>query len=302
MIPVNFDYAQPSSIEEAQALIAAADPSHEVAILAGGQSLLTALKHRRMEPGLVVDISNISKLNAPVREARNQLCVSAMMRQSDFIEDRAAAEHTPIFLEVAAAAADPMLRRRGTVVGAFCEADPFGDWVPAGLVHNTKLDVLPFRRAGGVFSRSNRPGKLKLEKRDLAECAMLPKSERFKLGEIVTAAYLEKAPNGARHVYRKAKHAAIGWSIASVAILAVVKDSDAVSEIRVAASGALSAPSRLTDLEKKLVGVRLSETDKIQQYIQEQLEKNDFVGDQYASKQYRAKRLAVEIRRALATL
>ena len=186
-----------------------------------------------------------------------------------------------------AAAADPMVRRRGTLVGAFCECDPFGDWVPAGLVHEVELELV---------------GPAGVRRVALEGFAALSPEKRLARGEIACAAEIAAAPPGAQSLYRKAKHNAIGWSIAGVAVLASRKPDGSVEEIRLAAAGALARPQRLRGLEAALSGVDLRDASTIQAEVDRHCGALDFVGDRYASADYRALRLMVEIRRALAEL
>lgn len=152
MIPHSFDYMRPQTLNDALQKIEHLTPQTEVAILAGGQSLLSALKQRRTKPNLIVDLGSISDLSA-TREVPDGLEVGAMVRQVDFAVHHFVHAHAPIFQDVAAAAGDPMIRRNGTLVGAFCEVDPRGDWVAAGLVQDAILEISSL--SGARVSRWN---------------------------------------------------------------------------------------------------------------------------------------------------
>lgn len=287
MIPKSFDYARPTTLAEAHAAIQTG--VGKVALLAGGQSLLTALKQRRDEVGLVVDLAKVQELSSDVTLTENTLRVSAMTRQADFMENDLVLSHIPIFAEVGAASGDPMLRRQGTVVGAFCEVEINGDWVPPALLLNTRLEASKGGNGETVFH-------------DLRDLVLKDKAERFAKGDIAIAAHMGAMPEGAVYAYRKVRHAAVGWSIVNLAVIAEVTDGDQISDIRLAAGAALTRPQRLSDLEESLKGVRLSQSDDIEKYVTTQLEKLSFNGDHYASPAYRAKRLAVLIKRTLAEL
>jgi carbon-monoxide dehydrogenase medium subunit len=287
MIPSNFDYIRPDTLEAAQVAIANAGASRSVKLIAGGQSLLTALKQRQLEPGLLVDLAGVRELQTGVTVGPEGLTVGAMTRQADFVADALTATHAPVFRAVAAAAADPMVRRRGTVVGAFCEADSFGDWVPAALVHDTTLTI-----RSGTATRQV----------PLSELASKPAEGRLATGEIVVSATIPALPEGTRHAYRKVKHAAIGWGIASLAAALSTGADGGIAQIRLAAAGALRVPQRLTALEAALIGTDPTDAAGLDLTITTALAEIEAIGDSYASPEYRRRRLAILIRRTLGEL
>ena len=287
MIPSNFDYIRPDTLAAAQVAIANAGTSRSVKLIAGGQSLLTALKQRQLEPGLLVDLAGVRELQTGVTVGPEGLTVGAMTRQADFVADALTATHAPVFRAVAAAAADPMVRRRGTVVGAFCEADPFGDWVPAALVHDTTLTI-----RSGTATRQV----------PLSELASKPADGRLATGEIVVSATIPALAEGTRHAYRKVKHAAIGWGIASLAATLSTGVDGGITQIRLAAAGALRVPQRLTALEAALIGIDPTDAAGLDLTITTALAEIEAIGDSYASPEYRRRRLAILIRRTLSEL
>ncbi len=286
MIPARFDYARPTTLAGAHLLLQQSAPNASVALLAGGQSLLSELKLRRSKPDLVVDLGRIEELRN-IESQRDTLTVGAMSRQSDFAVHPFIDRHAPIFREVAAAAGDPMIRRKGTLVGAFCAAEPGGDWAAAGLVHDVDLEI-------------NRSCSTRIV--TLEALIALSKKERLVRGDIVTKAILHAAPEGTLSAYRKCKHAAIGWSIASIAVVAEFGSGATCTGIRLAASGALVAPQRLRDLEAALGGIDLTNEVATDMLICAQTDALEFTGDRYASATYRKERLVVLIRRTLAEL
>ncbi len=286
MIPVAFDYARPTTLPDAHDLLLKSGVDADIAILAGGQSLLSALKKRKRKPTMVLDLGGIDELS-DVRVEKDTLHVGAMMRQAEFVHHPFISERAPIFLEVAASAGDPMIRRRGTLVGAFCEADPAGDWVPAGLVHDATVVLHGLENSDPV---------------SLETFIAKPRATRIGRGEIVTWARLPAMPVDARFAYRKCKHISIGWSIAGVAVLLKLDSHGQCSWARIAASGALATPQRLRSLEQALEGIVLSDERAVDLLVRDNLGGMEFVGDNYASADYRAERLAVHIRRTLVEL
>lgn len=275
MIPVAFDYVRPKRLDEAKALLAQAGA--DAVILAGGQSLMTELKLRRIRPRLVVDIGGVPDLDG-VDVGADGLAVGAMARQASVAR---AATAWPLLAEIAAAAADPMVRHRGTLVGAFCQADPGGDWVAAGLVLDSRLEV---------------SGPTGIRQVALADVVAGP---GLGGGEIAIAAHIPPLPAGARSVYRKVKHIGIGWSVASAAVVLAPMADGRAAGVRVAVSGATSHPQRLPQLEEALTQLNIADEGALDQAIATALSSLSYRGDAYASADYRAERLGILLRQTL---
>jgi aerobic carbon-monoxide dehydrogenase medium subunit len=281
MIPVDFDYERPQSLGEAARLAASA--GDDAAILAGGQSLLTHLKQRTKRPRLIIDIGAIAGLDT-IEANGDRLRIGAMARQADIVSHPAILQHLPLLAEIAAVAADPMVRRRGTLVGALCEADPGGDWLAGALALDARLlgigasgdwDV-PLSALHGYASRS----------------AWHP-------GDVAAAVVFQLPARRLWMRYAKVKHPGIGWSIASVAAVLDVAADGRCQAAAIAVSGAVPRPQRLPRLEAELLGRRLADTAHVAGAVGAALAELSFRGDYYASGSYRAARLAVLLRRTL---
>jgi carbon-monoxide dehydrogenase medium subunit len=284
MIPVSFDYARPGSLREAARL--AASTADGGVILAGGQSLLTDLKQRTKRPRLVIDIAAIPGLDAIELDA-DSLRIGAMVRQADVAQHHAVVQHFPLLPEVAAVAADPMVRRRGTLVGALCEADPAGDWVAASLA----LDG----RVVGVGTSGD-------WEMDLPNLLRGPRQTGLRAGDVAAAVVFPLAQRHRLMRYAKVKHPAIGWSVASVAAVVDIAADGRCSGAAIAVSGATAKPERLPILENELTDRRLADQAHVRRVVDKALAGLTFRGDYYASESYRAALLAVLLRRILADL
>ena len=285
MIPSAFDYVRPASIAEAQAALASAVKT-DAAILAGGQSLLTALKQRRRRPSLVIDLRGIAELR-DVTVKRGTMHVGAMVRQADIVRHPFVRKYLRVLAEAGEAAGDPMIRRLGTLAGAFCEVDPEGDWVAAGLV----LDVKVEKR--GQRSSENIP---------LEQFVLGPHEVQLGAGEIVTSLEIPALPSRVRSAYRKAKHIAVGTSIASAAVVYCPDERGSCTWVRIAVAGAPSYPQRLSDIEEALAGADFADIASVSESVRDGMAGLEFIGDRYASADYRAERLAVLIQRTLTEL
>jgi carbon-monoxide dehydrogenase medium subunit len=129
MIPAAFDYEVAESVEHALGLLGG-DP--EAKVLAGGHSLVPALKLRIARPSLLVDIGRLSDL-AYVRDAGTQIAIGALTRHAAVQRDPLLQEHCPIVSTTAAQIGDPQVRHRGTIGGSLAHGDPASD-LPAVML------------------------------------------------------------------------------------------------------------------------------------------------------------------------
>jgi carbon-monoxide dehydrogenase medium subunit len=125
MKPVAFDYARPTTVDEAVALLAA---NPDAKLLAGGQTLGPMLNLRLAQPALLIDITRIAEL-AAVREDAEAITIGATVTHAT-IEDGRIADPTGGFLaRVAGGIAYRAVRSRGTIGGSLAHADPAADWL-----------------------------------------------------------------------------------------------------------------------------------------------------------------------------
>jgi carbon-monoxide dehydrogenase medium subunit len=138
MYPGPFRYHRPGSLAQAVAQLAALDG--EARVLAGGQSLIAAMKTRLAAPADLVDIGFIPGL-AYLRQDHKFLRVGALTRHRDVEMSK-----LPVGLELlhdaASVIADVQVRNRGTVLGSLAQADPGGDWAPVMLALAAELDAI----------------------------------------------------------------------------------------------------------------------------------------------------------------
>jgi len=123
MIPAAFDYEVAESIEHALGLLGE-DPDAKV--LAGGHSLVPALKLRIARPSKLVDIGRLADL-AYVRDAGDRLAIGALTKHVDVHRDPLLQEHCSIVSTTAGKIGDPQVRHRGTIGGSLAHGDPASD-------------------------------------------------------------------------------------------------------------------------------------------------------------------------------
>ena len=114
MISATFDYQVAESVDHALELLTSDD---EAKLLAGGHSLVPALKLRLARPSLLVDIGRLGDL-AYVRDDGPRLAIGALTRHKALRDDPLLQEHCPIVSTTAGMIGDPQVRHRGTIGGS----------------------------------------------------------------------------------------------------------------------------------------------------------------------------------------
>jgi carbon-monoxide dehydrogenase medium subunit len=123
VIPAAFDYEVATSVEQAIELLGRSD---DAKLLAGGHSLVPAMRLRFAAPDLLVDITRIEGLRG-VREDGDQLVIGALTRHADLVKSDLVRSACPVLTQTAGLVADPQVRHRGTIGGSVAHADPTGD-------------------------------------------------------------------------------------------------------------------------------------------------------------------------------
>ena len=124
MIPGQFEYHAPSTLDEALALLA--EHGSDARVLAGGQSLIPLMKLRLASPAVLIDLNGVDSLSG-IEEQDGQLRIGAMTRHSVLERSELIGSRYPLIADAAAVIADPLVRNRGTTGGSLAHADPAGD-------------------------------------------------------------------------------------------------------------------------------------------------------------------------------
>jgi carbon-monoxide dehydrogenase medium subunit len=124
-VPAPFDYERATSVDHALELLQRLGP--EARILAGGHSLLPMMKLRLAAPEFLVDINELAGELGYIREGEGGLHIGSMTRHRELLESELIAARLPIFTDAEKVIADPVVRNRGTIGGALCQADPAED-------------------------------------------------------------------------------------------------------------------------------------------------------------------------------
>ena len=138
MIPAAFEYKRPMSLEEAISHLA--EHGFDARVLAGGQSLIPAMRYRLAQPAVLVDINKLPNLGY-LHEEDGMLRIGALVRDTDVEFNKHIQSKYHLISDVSMVVADPIVRYRGTVVGSLCHNDPSGDWAAAAIAARAQIVI-----------------------------------------------------------------------------------------------------------------------------------------------------------------
>jgi len=273
MYPANFDYKRPATVDEAIALLT--KHGDEAKLLAGGHSLIPAMKLRLARPGVIVDIGRIANLNY-IREAGGAIAIGAMTTHQEIESSKVLRDRSPLLAETAAHIGDLQVRNKGTIGGSLAHADPAADYPAAILALDAEIDL-----AGPRGKRTVKAVEFFV---DLLQTAIAP-------DEILTEI---RVPATAKTVaYEKTEQKASGFALAGAA---VVIGADGV---RVGITGVAAKAYRATGVEHALAGQRTPSAAAIAAAAAHAADGVSALGDIHASPEFRAHLAEVNTRRAI---
>ena len=280
MIPAQFDYTAPATVEEA--LSALAEAGDEAKVMAGGQSLLPVLRMRLNAPSVVIDLGRIESLRG-VRDDGVDLVIGAMTTYQTLLDDASVHEHLLLLTKATETVADPQIRHRGTIGGALAHADPAGDLGATALALGASFEI-----TGASGSRT-------------------VEGEEFFTGLFETAVGEDELLTGIRfpkHTgwgahYEKFVRVSHQWSI--IAVAATVRtDGGTIQEARVGLTNMGDRPLRATGVEQALAGQPASE-DAVRSAVASVADGTDPPSDLNGDAEYRRSIAPVLARRAVLT-
>ncbi|MFQ5907532.1 MAG: FAD binding domain-containing protein [Thermoplasmata archaeon] len=236
MIPPQFEYFAPSSVDEAVELLERYDG--EAKVLAGGMSLIPILKLRLAEPAALVDIGRIEGLSY-IREEDGWLRIGAGTVLSDLHDSDLVREKYPIFHDAASVIADPLVDNMGTVGGNLAHADPANDLPACMLVMGAQVVV-----QGPKGSRTIPVGEFFV---DTFETALED-------DEILTEVQVPTSQARQGNAYMKIEKRAGDFSIAAVAANVVLNGNGTVGSAGIGLTNAGPTPFLAEEASNHLAG------------------------------------------------
>jgi carbon-monoxide dehydrogenase medium subunit len=274
MIPAEFDYTAPETLEEA---IGALESGGEDAkLLAGGHSLLPLMKLRLAAPSLLVDLRKVPGMHGIQRE-NGTWRIGAMTPHADI-------EHSPelgIFARAAGTIADPQVRNRGTIGGSLAHGDPASD-LPAVLLI-----------AEGTVTVQGKAGQRTVAAKDLFRDYL---DTAIEPAEVMTEVHIPTL-DGWGFGYQKFNRRSEDWAMVGISAL-VKQTGDICEDVRVGLTNMGHVPLRASAVEEALKGQPLN-AESIAKAAELAAEGTEPPADLNASSDYKRHLARVLTRRAL---
>jgi carbon-monoxide dehydrogenase medium subunit len=257
-----FNYHKASSVADAAATLGAGDDTR---LLAGGQTLIAAMKLRLVAPTDLIDLGGIAALRG-IKADNKGLTVNAMTTHAEVAASKDVNQQIPALADLANSIGDPMVRNKGTIGGSIANNDPAADY-PAGLVglgatvKTNQREIPADEFFTGMFMTALEPG------------------------EIIESVYFPKPKSAA---YMKFSNPASRYAIVGVFV------AQTGNGVRVAVTGAGACAFRVPEMEKALAA-RFA-PDAIAGITVAAAELN---ADMHASAGYRAHLVTVMAKRAV---
>jgi len=274
MFPAPFEYHRPKSLAEAVALLK--QHGEDAKVLAGGHSLIPAMKLRLARPSVVVDIGRLSELDY-IREEGGRIAIGATVTHRSIEVSPLLRDRCPLLPDTAVHIGDVQVRNKGTIGGSLVHADPAADWPAAVLALDAEFSI-----AGPAGVRT------------------VPASQFFvglmqsavQSGEVLCE--MRVPPTGPSVAYVKTEQKASGFALAGAAAIV------GADGIRVGITGVAAKAYRAAAVEQALAGKTLSAAT-IAEAAAHAADGMELLSDIHADAAYRAQLARVNTARALTT-
>ena len=274
-----FEYACPTTISEAVALLASHDG--EAKPLAGGQSLVPMLAFRVASPSLLVDLRKLAELRE-IKIADGGVTLGAMVRWRDILDDARLRKAHPLLVAAVEHVAHYQIRNRGTVGGSIAHADPAAEM--PGIVVTCEAKIATIGKTGARVI-------------DAANFFQGPLMTALKPDEIITEIRLPAWPAKRRFGFQEFARRRGDFALAA-AMLFYDEEGGKAGNAHVGAIGVADRPLRLPAVEQVLNGNKIDETTitKAEAAASASVEPAD---DIHAGGAYRKALIGVMVERAL---
>jgi aerobic carbon-monoxide dehydrogenase medium subunit len=273
MIPVAFDYQKVKTVEEAIAALSNGDSK----ILAGGHSLLPAMKLRLSHPSKLIDIAGVAAIKG-IKEEDAEIVIGAAATHDDIANDGLIKSKLSFFAVGASYIGDIQVRNHGTIGGSLAHADPAADWPALVLAANAVIEV------------QGRNGKRRIKAADFFTGLF---STALQDGEIIIAVRVPVPANGTKTTYQKFSQPASRFAIVGCAVM---RSPDGKTTI--AFTGVSDNAFRDSDAENVVSGKAINDTS-IAAAATTALKGVHVSGDHFASEEYRKHLAQVYLKKAL---
>src|SRR5262245_13211183 len=280
MIATQFDYFSPGTLDEALSLLA--QHPDEAKILAGGHSLIPAMKLRLSQPAMLIDLGRVKDLSY-VREESGQIRIGAMTTHYQIESSNRLQDICPLLPETAGYIGDVQVRNKGTIGGSLAHSDPAADW-PAAII-----------ALGAEIVAVSQSGERVVKADDFFVDLM---TTSLSGTEILKEIRVPVPAAGSGQCYLKVPQPASGFAVVGVAVSLTKDKSGSCGTIGVGITGVGSKAYRAGGVESGVKGKQL-ESKIISAAAEHATDGIDANGDLFASAEYRRHLAQVYTRRAI---
>src|SRR5947199_915581 len=234
-----FEYACPTTLSEAVALLASRDGDAKA--LAGGQSLVPMLAFRLAQPALLVDLRKLPDLRQ-IKISNDGVALGAMTRWRDIEDDTRLRTAHPLLVAAVAHVAHYQIRNRGTVGGSIAHADPAAEM--PGIALTCEAEIVAMGKAG--------PRTIKAA--DFFQGAL---TTALNADEIIVEIRLPAWPAGRRWGFQEFARRRGDFALAAAALFYDMDASGKAANAHVGVVGVADRPLRLPSVEAVLNGATI---------------------------------------------
>lgn len=280
MFPASFGYVAAHSVEEALQLLT--KHGEDAKLLAGGHSLIPAMKLRLASPRTLIDLGTVPGLRG-VRIDGDAMSIGALTVHADVAASELVQKHLPGLADAASVIGDMQVRNRGTIGGSVAHADPGADF-PVILTALNASFVLQSIAGSRTVAVDN--------------FFIDFYTTTMKANEVLTEIRVPLPMSGSGTAYAKLPHPASGYVVVSAGVLVTRQASGSCALARVVLGGLGSRPIRAQATEAELQGKPLT-PEVIAAAAAKAAENSDPADDTYASAEYKRHVATVYARRAI---
>lgn len=279
MYSANFDYYRPATLNEAVSLL----QKHQGAkVLAGGHSLIPAMKLRAANPAALVDISRISSLSGISKDGGN-LKIGALTTHTAVASSDLVKAECGLLAETAAHIGDQQVRNKGTLGGSLAHADPAADYPTAMIALGATMTAMGPKGTRDIAAENFFTGLL---------------TTALAADEVLTSVSVPAYGKTAGACYMKHRHPASSYAVAGVAAM-VMMSGGKCTGARLVVGGVTGNPVRVKAAEDALTGSTADEAACAAAAAKVAAALKDPLSDVYASGEYRVHLATVLAKRAL---
>ncbi len=260
----------------AQAVAALAGEPETSRILVGGTDLLVAIRHRKLQPTLLVDIKRVNDLVAPISVDADGVTFGPTATMSDVIAHPVVGEWFPALVEAAVLVGSVAIRNRASLIANSANGSPAADTSPPLVALDASVTI------SSTAGQRTSP---------LREFFLAPRTTLCRPGEMVTALRIPRPARGSSSAFERMTRRR-GVDLATCSVGAVV-DVDGVMTVGLGALGPV------TLLGGPAAAVDLSSPEQLEQAIDALLAPATPIGDVRAGRPYRAAMARVLVKRAV---